>query len=45
MVLESLKEKNINLPIVGGVSLLAVSIVGIAFYFLLKRKKSISLKF
>lgn len=44
MALEILKTKNVNLPLIGSVSLAAVIAAGVAIYFLSRRKKSISLK-
>ena len=44
MSLEQLQNKQINLPLVGPISLTAAIVAGIAIYFLTKRKKSISLK-
>jgi hypothetical protein len=42
--LESLKSQ-VNLPVVGSVSLAAAIVAGAAIFFLTRRKKSINLKF
>ena len=43
--LDSLKTSQVNLPLVGGVSIAAVLVVGIAIFFLSRRKKTIGIKF
>jgi len=45
MVFESLRTNTINLPAIGTISLAGVLIAGGIIFFLLRRKKSISLKF
>jgi len=45
MVFESLKINTINLPAIGTISLAGVLIAGGIIFFLLRRKKSISLRF
>lgn len=44
MVFEQLKDSQINLPLIGGVSILAAVVLGGILFFSLRRKKSISLK-
>jgi hypothetical protein len=44
MVLEILKQKQVNLPLVGGVSLAAVIVTGLALYFLTRRKRTIGIR-
>ena len=44
MVLNELASKQVNIPVLGGVSILAVGVVGIVLWLALRRKKSISLK-
>tara|TARA_R100001244_G_scaffold106894_1_gene79280 strand:- start:509 stop:646 length:138 start_codon:yes stop_codon:yes gene_type:complete len=44
MVLEFLKTNTVNLPLVGSIPLAGVIVVGLAIYFLTKRKKSITLR-
>lgn len=45
MVFESLKTNQVNLPIVGAVSVAAIIVVGIGIFFLTRRKKSVKLTF
>jgi len=45
MVLEFLQGKQVNLPVVGAVSLTAVLLVGGIFFFMRRRKKSVKLTF
>jgi len=45
MVFESLRNNSVNLPVVGAVSVAAVIVVGLAAFFLLRRKKSVKLSF
>jgi len=44
MVFESLKTNTVNLPVVGAISLAGVLVAGAVIFFLLRRKKSVTLK-
>ena len=44
MVLESLKNNSINLPLVGTISLAAALVAGGVIFLLLRRKKTIGIR-
>jgi len=44
MVLESLQGKTVNVPVLGTLPIVAVGVIGLTIFLLLRRKKSISLK-
>lgn len=45
MVLEGLKTQTISLPLIGTISIAAAIAIGVAAFFMLRRKKSIGIKF
>ena len=45
MSFEEIRQRQINLPVVGAVSVAAIAVIGLAIFFLTRRKKTIQLKF
>jgi len=43
--LDQLRTSSVNLPVVGAVSIAAVLVVGVAIFFLTRRKKTVQLRF